>query len=73
MLDTQPTTVMDRHGHRSNAYIAICGNCGFDLWEVFQVEGENILHIQCATCDAVYCAGHEDCRYAREPSFPPAS
>jgi hypothetical protein len=36
-----------------------CSSCDGEAWAVWQIDGDPGVHLQCVSCGAVYCLGHE--------------
>ena len=62
------TTVTDKYGREENAQVILCADCGEGVWHLFLVDGDDHAHLQCVSCDAIYCEG-QTCRDPHTPQY----
>lgn len=67
-MHKESIVVTDMHGSDKPALMAVC-ECGNNTFVVFQLEGQDHPHLQCAMCDETYCEKGEGCESVEpEPS-----
>lgn len=48
-------TTHNNKGEHKPALLAQCGRCGSEQFVVFQIEGQDHIHLQCGDCGYTYC------------------
>lgn len=64
-MKTETRTVTAADGETRKADFAVCKECGYDIFMIFEVEGHDHPHFQCCGCGTSFCSVGGEC-YEKE-------